>query len=279
MAAVTAATACSNATDVAAEVLVTPLTLRTYCRAAASISSAVAGGSRPRRVVMFRHMDAERRTGGAGVLGATVAPVLPPSPLSWRVRIVRVLASWVGVAIGVSLLLRSELGVAPFDVFNSGVAEATGWSFGTCFTVDAMGMYLLGFLLGAPPGPASVIGNFAIGPMIDLALALFPEQDALAVRVPLLVIGLLVLAVAICLVISTDLGAGPTEVVMLGLVRHRVPVVPARWVSDGVPMLVGVALGGALGVGTIAFLVLMAPMVQYGLRRLGYVPRSAVAAA
>jgi hypothetical protein len=33
-----------------------PLTLRTYWRAAASISSAVAGGSRPRRVVMFRHM-------------------------------------------------------------------------------------------------------------------------------------------------------------------------------------------------------------------------------
>ena len=209
------------------------------------------------------------------MLGATVGGVLAPSPLSWRVRVGRVLVSWVAVAIGVALLLRSELGVAPFDVFNSGVAEATGWSFGTCFTVDAMGMYLLGFFLGAPPGPASVVGNFAIGPMIDLVLDRLPEQETLAVRVPLLVVGLLVLAVAICLVISTDLGAGPTEVVMLGLVRHRIPVVPARWLSDGIPMLVGVALGGALGIGTIAFLALMAPMVQYGLRRLGYVPRAA----
>jgi hypothetical protein len=35
---------------------VIPLTLRTYWRAAASTSSLVAGGSRPLRVVMFRHM-------------------------------------------------------------------------------------------------------------------------------------------------------------------------------------------------------------------------------
>src|SRR5690606_27782334 len=35
-----------------------PLTLRTYCKAAASISSRVAGGSRPRSSVMFRHMCA-----------------------------------------------------------------------------------------------------------------------------------------------------------------------------------------------------------------------------
>ena len=51
-------TARSKASSVAADVFCTPLILRTYCRAAASISSGVASGSRPRRVVMFRHMAA-----------------------------------------------------------------------------------------------------------------------------------------------------------------------------------------------------------------------------
>ena len=37
------------------EVACTPLPLRTYCRAAASISAGVALGSRPRNVVMLRH--------------------------------------------------------------------------------------------------------------------------------------------------------------------------------------------------------------------------------
>jgi hypothetical protein len=35
--------------------------LRTYCRAAASISSGVAAGSRPRSVVMFRHTTPQVR--------------------------------------------------------------------------------------------------------------------------------------------------------------------------------------------------------------------------
>ena len=52
----TMATACSNASSVPAVGRVTPLTLRTYWRAAASISSAVATGSRPLRVVILRHM-------------------------------------------------------------------------------------------------------------------------------------------------------------------------------------------------------------------------------
>src|SRR5690606_34794301 len=51
-------TARSNAASVAAEVFWTPLTLRTYWRAAASISSGVAGGPRPPRVGMLRHMGA-----------------------------------------------------------------------------------------------------------------------------------------------------------------------------------------------------------------------------
>src|SRR5690348_9371887 len=53
---VTSATAASNASALAAEGWVTPLTLRTYWRAAAALSSAVAGGCRPRRSVVFRHI-------------------------------------------------------------------------------------------------------------------------------------------------------------------------------------------------------------------------------
>jgi hypothetical protein len=51
-----AAMACSTAASVLVDGDVTPLTFRTYWRAADSISSWVAAGSRPRNVVMFRHM-------------------------------------------------------------------------------------------------------------------------------------------------------------------------------------------------------------------------------
>jgi uncharacterized membrane protein YczE len=74
------------------------------------------------------------------------------------------------------------------------------------------------------------------------------------------------------MVISTDLGAGPTEVVMLGMVHRGLDVVPARWIADGVPLVVGGVLGGAFGAGTVLFALAMGPMVKFGLRRLGYEP-------
>ena len=58
VAAVTACTARSMAASVRAEGAWIPPTFLTYWRAAASISSGVASGSRPLRVVMLRHMAA-----------------------------------------------------------------------------------------------------------------------------------------------------------------------------------------------------------------------------
>ena len=52
----TSSTASSNASALACEGFVDPLTLRTYCSAAAWISSSLAGGSKLWSVLMFRHM-------------------------------------------------------------------------------------------------------------------------------------------------------------------------------------------------------------------------------
>src|SRR5215211_3194062 len=91
----TVATACSNAASVAGVGRVTPLTLRTYWRAAASISSVVAGGSRPRRVVMLRHMPPvlsrcsslrAYRAAGTAEPGRTACPALSRRPRCNRRR-------------------------------------------------------------------------------------------------------------------------------------------------------------------------------------------------
>lgn len=192
------------------------------------------------------------------------------SPLSNRTRVVRLVVSWLLVGIGVPFLVRAELGLAPLDVLNSGISEVTGWSFGLCFMLDSLLFFAIGGLLGARLGWACVVGSVVIGPIINLVLSAIPDQEALAVRIPMLAAGILIIAIAICLVVSTNLGPGPTEVVMLGLVYRGLGIVPARWISDGVPVVVGALLGGALGVGTIVFAIGMGPMVKFGLGRLGY---------
>lgn len=190
-----------------------------------------------------------------------------------RSRLARIAVSWLLVGIGAPLLIRADVGVSPFDVLTTGLSEVAGWSIGTGFVLSSLLFFGTGRLLGAPVGPASIPGTLAIGVLVDRGLAIVPDPTGMAARVPMYVAGLLVIAAAICLGVSTDLGAGPSEVLMLGLMRHRVPVVPARWISDGTPVLVGAVLGGAIGVGTLIFVVTMGPMVRLGLTWLGYLPR------
>jgi uncharacterized membrane protein YczE len=188
------------------------------------------------------------------------------------VRLVRLVVSWMLVGIGVPMLIRAELGVAPFDVLNTGVSEVSGWSLGLAFVIDSVIFFATGAILGARLGPACVAGTLVIGVLVNVSLSVLPDLNALIPRICLLVAGILVIALAICLVVSTDFGPGPTETVMLGLIHRGLGVVPARWIADGVPLVVGAAMGGQIGVGTVTFLVAMGPLVKFGLRRLGYEP-------
>jgi uncharacterized membrane protein YczE len=194
----------------------------------------------------------------------------PSRPL-W-LRLVLVPVSWLLVAVGVSMLIRADIGVAPYDVLNTGVAETFGIGVGTAFLVNALILYAIGAALGGRVGWASIVGTFAISPMIDGILGRWDEVEPLVVRVPLFVLGLTVLGLAVCLAIITELGPGPTEVFMLGLVARGVTVTHARWATDGLALTIGTILGGAVGVGTVVFLVAFGPMVARGLRLLRYAP-------
>jgi uncharacterized membrane protein YczE len=59
---------------------------------------------------------------------------------------------------------------------------------------------------------------------------------------------------------------------MLGLHRKGLSLVVSRWLVDGFQMGLGFALGGPLGIGTVIFLLTMAPLIKVGLRLLRYTP-------
>ncbi len=191
---------------------------------------------------------------------------------SFSTRLVRLAASWTCIATGVPMLIRAELGLAPADVLNSGVGTATGWSFGTSFVVMAVTLYSVGLLLGGRIGWASPLGTVVIGPMINVVLGHVPEYERLAIRIPLFALGTVVIAAGICLAIAARFGPGPSEVVQLGLVHRGVGLVVARWIVDGVPIVIGILLGGQIGVGTVIFLVAMGPLIKLGLKAMRFVP-------
>jgi uncharacterized membrane protein YczE len=169
-------------------------------------------------------------------------------------------------------MIRARLGVAPTDTFNKGFADTVKINFGLAFIVVSGLMYLIGWALGSLPGIGSIVGSLVIGNVIDVLLRFVDEPTPLTVRAVFYAVGIVFVAVGICLAISTELGPGPSEVVMLGLHRHGLSLVASRWIVDGAQMAVGFLLGGPLGVGTAIFVVVMAPMIKVGLRWLQYSP-------
>jgi uncharacterized membrane protein YczE len=75
--------------------------------------------------------------------------------------------------------------------------------------------------------------------------------------------GLVLLAVASGLYIGARLGPGPRDGLMTGL-HHRfsLPIWLVRTAIEGTVLLLGWLLGGSVGLGTVAFALLIGPLVN-----------------
>src|SRR3954470_13870578 len=93
----------------------------------------------------------------------------------------RLLAAHPVVGAGIALVLRSELGAAPWDVFHAGLARATGLSVGTATIATAIAAIAFAAGAGVRPGIATLINAVVLGACIDAALAVLPVAGSLAV--------------------------------------------------------------------------------------------------
>jgi uncharacterized membrane protein YczE len=180
---------------------------------------------------------------------------------------------WPIIALGIALLLNAQLGVAPVDVLNTGVVEALDWPFTAGFLLVSVVFFVLGIALGGPVGVGTLLGSVVIGTLIAVFRVPTPEPEALAGRIPLLIVGTVLIAFGVTLAITSGCGPGPIEVFMLGLIRHRVSVLAARWISDGVPLVIGIVLGGSVGVGTVLFGLALGPLIKLFLPMFGGIPQ------
>jgi uncharacterized membrane protein YczE len=152
--------------------------------------------------------------------------------------------------------------VAPWDVLTQGLNRQTGISFGLLTVIIGAVVLLLWIPIRQKPGVGTVLNVLLIGPAADVGLAVIPQQHEPVLQGLLFVAGLALLAVATGLYIGARLGPGPRDGLMTGI--HN------RWgwklwiVRTGIEvtvLTVGWLLGGQVGIGTLAFALLVGPMV------------------
>jgi hypothetical protein len=166
-----------------------------------------------------------------------------------------------GLSMG--LMVRSELGLNPWDVFHQGLAERTGLSLGTIVIIIGAAVLLLWIPLRQRPGVGTISNVFLIGIWADISLWLIPPANGLPTAWAMLLGGIFLNGVAGGAYIGAGLGPGPRDGLMTGLVRRTGKSV--RLVRTGIEALVvaaGWALGGTLGVGTVLYAIAIGPLVH-----------------
>jgi uncharacterized membrane protein YczE len=178
-------------------------------------------------------------------------------------RIIQLLIGLVLYGIALSLMLRAAIGVAPWDVLSQGIVKQTGISFGWVTNIVGAFVLLLWIPIRQKPGLGTIANVLLIGPSAELGLALIPQVDNLAIRIPLFAGGLVLLAIATGLYIGARLGPGPRDGLMTGAnKRFGWPIWIVRTAIELTVLTIGWLLGGNAGIGTLLFAVLIGPMVS-----------------
>jgi len=175
--------------------------------------------------------------------------------------VVRATALVVGLfvfATGIAFQVESGLGLGPWDVLNQGLEERTALSFGAANVVVALCVLVLAWSLGARIGPGTVANAILIGVFVDLVLAVDAVESLsdspLGVRGSLLVGGILLVGLGTALYIGAAYGAGPRDSLMLvGARRTGMRLGLVRGLLEVTVGVLGFALGGTVGLGTVAF--------------------------
>ena len=166
-----------------------------------------------------------------------------------------------GVSMG--MMVRSGLGLDPWDVFHYGIAQHLPVSFGTVTIIVGVAVLLLWIPLRQWPGLGTIANVVVIGLATDATLALLEAPDAMVLRVVLLVGGIVLNGLAGALYIGSQFGPGPRDGLMTGLVRRTGRSFRLVRTSIEVTVLVvGWLLGGVVGLGTVLYAVLIGPVVQ-----------------
>ena len=184
-------------------------------------------------------------------------------------RLVQLYAGLVLYGVSMALLVRSGLGVMPWDVLHQGLARQLGWSLGVVTIVVGALVLLAWIPLRERPGLGTVSNVVVIGLALDVAPAVLPEPSSLPLRVALVPAGVLLNAVATAAYIGVHLGPGPRDGLMTGLVRRTGRSVRLVRTSIEVTVVVlGWLLGGTLGVATVLYALAIGPLVHALLPRL-----------
>ncbi len=181
------------------------------------------------------------------------------------IRFVKVFLGFFYCSLGCVVILKSNLGLAPWDVLHQGISKVTGITIGQASISLGVIIVLMDIFLGQPIGIGTVLNFIFIGLFMDLIIFLdfVPVSENMVFRIVELLLGIFFYSYGTYLYMKQGMGCGPRDGFMQILTkRFNKPVSVIKNGIEIVAFVVGWLLGGKLGIGTIATALIMGVWLQ-----------------
>ncbi|HEY5561528.1 MAG TPA: membrane protein [Clostridiaceae bacterium] len=172
-------------------------------------------------------------------------------------------------AVAILLALYSKLGMSPWDVFHMGIVNHSILSLGQTSELVGLGIIIISIFLGVIPGIGSILNMFFIGIFIDLInnTGILKTPDNILGKILMLLLAIIIMGIATYFYLKVELGAGPRDGLMEGLViKLNRPVWLIRGDIEITALIIGIILGGPVGIGTLLLAVAIGPSVEFAFR-------------
>ena len=186
---------------------------------------------------------------------------------SLPLRLVTLFAGLGVYGLGIALTVHAGIGIAPWDVLGQGIAVQTGLSFGVSTVIVSVFVLICWIPLKVRPGFATVANALFVGLFADLWLLILPDLNAYWQQLLMFVLGVVVVAIATGLYISSRLGSGPRDGLMQGTANA---LDKAFWLVrtayEASALTIGWLMGGQVREGTLIFALTIGYLVQVSMK-------------
>ena len=167
---------------------------------------------------------------------------------------------------GVYMTIQANIGAGPWDVLNIGLAKTFGILYGAASVAVSYAILGIDIALREPIGIAMFIDAFVVGKSVDLfnRIGVIPKCESLASGIPVMLIGLFIMAYTQFTYMSAALGCGPRDTLLVALAKRakKVPIGLVSILLLGLTTYIGWLLGGPVGIGTLICAFATGPIMQ-----------------
>lgn len=175
--------------------------------------------------------------------------------------------------LALAMVVKAHVGIPPWDVFAQGISLQLHTSYGIASIIVSSIVLVFWIPLKIKPGVGSIMNAILIGLWMDFWTPFLPPLDLYWQNLAMFLLGMCTVAFATGLYITSNLGSGPRDGLILGLTKRLGwKVWQVRTLIEVIVLCVGWVMGGQVREGTVIFAVCIGYLMQGSLKFFKYQP-------